>query len=117
MRTSDDASRTSSARITDRSDNYNMAHRSSNRRQRRGAIRDRAGKPEEPRSNGGLRRESSPMISELLREGQEILVQVSKEPLGKKGARITSHIALPGTISRLHADRRSRRRFAQDRIR
>jgi ribonuclease G len=36
------------------------------------------------------------MISELLREGQEILVQVSKEPLGKKGARITSHIALPG---------------------
>jgi ribonuclease G len=36
------------------------------------------------------------MISELLREGQEILVQVAKEPLGKKGARITSHIALPG---------------------
>jgi len=36
------------------------------------------------------------MIAELLREGQEILVQVSKEPLGKKGARITSHIALPG---------------------
>jgi ribonuclease G len=37
-----------------------------------------------------------PMISDLLRAGQEILVQVSKEPLGKKGARITSHIALPG---------------------
>ena len=36
------------------------------------------------------------MIADLLREGQEILVQVSKEPLGKKGARITSHIALPG---------------------
>ncbi len=36
------------------------------------------------------------MISDLLSEGQEILVQVSKEPLGKKGARITSHIALPG---------------------
>ena len=36
------------------------------------------------------------MISDLLKEGQEILVQVSKEPLGKKGARITSHIALPG---------------------
>ena len=35
-------------------------------------------------------------ISELLKEGQEILVQVSKEPLGKKGARITSHVALPG---------------------
>jgi ribonuclease G len=36
------------------------------------------------------------LIADLLREGQEILVQVSKEPLGKKGARITSHIALPG---------------------
>jgi ribonuclease G len=35
-------------------------------------------------------------ISELLKEGQEILVQIAKEPLGAKGARITSHIALPG---------------------
>jgi Rne/Rng family ribonuclease len=35
-------------------------------------------------------------ISEVLREGQEILVQIAKEPLGTKGARITSHIALPG---------------------
>ena len=39
---------------------------------------------------------SQPLISDLLREGQEILVQVAKEPLGRKGARITSHIALPG---------------------
>ncbi|MGD0920495.1 MAG: Rne/Rng family ribonuclease [Terriglobia bacterium] len=35
-------------------------------------------------------------ISDLLKEGQEILVQIAKEPLGTKGARITSHIALPG---------------------
>jgi len=35
-------------------------------------------------------------ISELLKPGQEIIVQIAKEPLGKKGARITSHIALPG---------------------
>jgi len=35
-------------------------------------------------------------ISELLKEGQEIIVQIAKEPLGQKGARITSHIALPG---------------------
>jgi ribonuclease G len=35
-------------------------------------------------------------ISELLKEGQEILVQIAKEPLGTKGARITSHVALPG---------------------
>ncbi|MDW8353375.1 MAG: Rne/Rng family ribonuclease [Bryobacterales bacterium] len=39
---------------------------------------------------------SGPSITELLREGQEILVQIAKEPLGQKGARITSHIALPG---------------------
>jgi ribonuclease G len=48
------------------------------------------------------KRESRPgnnqpvQISKLLKEGQEILVQISKEPLGTKGARITSHIALPG---------------------
>jgi ribonuclease G len=35
-------------------------------------------------------------IETLLREGQEIMVQVAKEPIGKKGARVTSHIALPG---------------------
>jgi ribonuclease G len=35
-------------------------------------------------------------IADLLKEGQEILVQIAKEPLGTKGARITSHIALPG---------------------
>jgi Rne/Rng family ribonuclease len=37
-----------------------------------------------------------PIISELLKQGQEILVQIAKEPIAKKGARITSHIALPG---------------------
>jgi ribonuclease G len=36
------------------------------------------------------------MITDLLREGQEILVQIAKEPIAQKGARITSHIALPG---------------------
>ncbi len=35
-------------------------------------------------------------IEDLLQEGQELLVQISKEPLGTKGARITSHISLPG---------------------
>src|SRR5437899_10668878 len=35
-------------------------------------------------------------IEELLRKGQEILVQVSKEPLGTKGARVTSFVSLPG---------------------
>ena len=35
-------------------------------------------------------------IADLLREGQEILVQVSKDTIAGKGARITSHITLPG---------------------
>ena len=37
-----------------------------------------------------------PAISELLKPGQELLCQIAKEPIAKKGARITSHIALPG---------------------
>ncbi len=50
---------------------------------------------------GGGRRPSAqtqdlPIISDLLKQGQEILVQIAKEPIAKKGARITSHIALPG---------------------
>ena len=36
------------------------------------------------------------LISEMLKPGQDVVVQIAKEPLGKKGARITSHVALPG---------------------
>jgi ribonuclease G len=66
----------------------------------------RAPRPRPDRQRGGRRgggrrfprRQSQdiPKISDLLKEGQEILVQIAKEPIGKKGARITSHIALPG---------------------
>ncbi len=35
-------------------------------------------------------------ISDLLKEGQEIMVQVAKEPIARKGARVTSYVALPG---------------------
>ncbi len=64
-------------------------------------------------------------IEELLSEGQEILVQVSKEPLGTKGTRITSHISLPGRylvfmptvdhvgISRRIKDEKERRRLRE----
>jgi ribonuclease G len=45
---------------------------------------------------GEPRREPSAPIEELLHRGQSVLVQVSKEPLGTKGARITSFISLPG---------------------
>jgi ribonuclease G len=43
----------------------------------------------------GSRREP-PKIDTLLREGQEIVVQVAKEPIGTKGARIVSQISIPG---------------------
>ncbi len=46
--------------------------------------------------SSGKYRGSQPTITELLTEGQEIIVQIAKEPIAKKGARITSHIALPG---------------------
>ncbi len=42
------------------------------------------------------RRPSSMTIEELLQEGQEIIVQVAKEPIGTKGARVTSYVTLPG---------------------
>ncbi|HKZ80658.1 MAG TPA: Rne/Rng family ribonuclease, partial [Pyrinomonadaceae bacterium] len=50
------------------------------------------------RGSRGFQRKDrhQPAITDLLREGQEILVQIAKEPIAKKGARITSHIALPG---------------------
>ena len=37
----------------------------------------------------------TPGISELLHDGQEVVVQVVKDPLGTKGARVTTHISLP----------------------
>jgi ribonuclease G len=43
--------------------------------------------------NGGGR---SQAIEEMLEAGQDVLAQVVKEPLGQKGARITSHVSLPG---------------------
>jgi ribonuclease G len=66
-------------------------------RPRPGYDRQRGG----GRRGGGRRfprreQQEVPKISDLLKEGQEILVQIAKEPIAKKGARITSHIALPG---------------------
>jgi ribonuclease G len=65
-------------------------------RERGGRDRDRDQRRDQ-RSHRGQRRERhQPAITDLLSEGQEILVQIAKEPIAKKGARITSHIALPG---------------------
>lgn len=42
--------------------------------------------------------EEVPSITKLLKKGQEIMVQVVKEPIGTKGARLTTHISLPGRV-------------------
>src|SRR6266849_3488200 len=47
-----------------------------------------------PRNRDEVRQQ--PKIEDLLKEGQEILVQVVKEPLGTKGARLTSHVTMAG---------------------
>ncbi|MDD3619212.1 MAG: Rne/Rng family ribonuclease [Desulfobulbaceae bacterium] len=39
--------------------------------------------------------QAQPGIGDLLKEGQNVLVQISKEPIGTKGARLTCHITLP----------------------
>lgn len=49
--------------------------------------------PEEIRERNQKQRKP---IEKLLREGQQIVVQVSKEPLGTKGARVTTYLSLPG---------------------
>ncbi|MBN2645763.1 MAG: Rne/Rng family ribonuclease [Desulfuromonadaceae bacterium] len=65
-----------------------------------------------------------PPIEDLLQEGQEILVQIAKEPLGTKGARITSHISLPGrhlvympTIDHIGISRRIENEDEKERLR
>jgi ribonuclease G len=70
---------------------------------RRRGRHGRGGRDFPPGGGQGPRRDAprsgnhqTMQIAELLKEGQEILVQIAKEPLGRKGARITSHIALPG---------------------
>ena len=68
----------------DRRPNY----RDRNRRGGPGGRRNFRSRP----NNG----RNQPLITDLLKEGQEVLIQIAKEPIGKKGARITSHIALPG---------------------
>jgi Rne/Rng family ribonuclease len=59
----------------------------------------RGGRPHQAPQHGHPRHEQHrrpQLISEMLKAGEEIIVQIAKEPLGKKGARITSHVALPG---------------------
>jgi Rne/Rng family ribonuclease len=65
--------------------------------QARGGRRDRDSSGSgSARAGSRGERGPEPKIEELLKEGQEIIVQVAKEPLGTKGARLTSHATMPG---------------------
>jgi ribonuclease G len=55
---------------------------------------DEAPRPRRRGRNGQGRQ--PPSIDTLVREGQEIVVQVAKDPIGTKGARITSHVSIAG---------------------
>jgi ribonuclease G len=72
---------------------------------------DEAPKPKSGRMS--KRAAASRKIEDLVREGQEILVQIVKEPVGLKGARVTGYLTLPGrhsvlmpTIDRIGVSRR-----------
>lgn len=108
------------AKVRHRPRKGEMATRRGGRGRRRGTYRTRAAASTEPSLGVEERRDEEiyepqepaplprpalarpgdrftrPVITDLLREGQEIIVQIAKEPIGQKGARITSHVALPG---------------------
>lgn len=77
-----------------------LSQREGNRRPALGRGDRRGGRANNDRGRGGRRQSVQtmdlPAINDLLKPGQEVLVQIAKEPIAKKGARITSHIALPG---------------------
>jgi len=57
---------------------------------------EEGGGEHKPRKRRSRRARERQRIEDLLSRGDEILVQVSKAPIGTKGARITTHISLPG---------------------
>ncbi len=81
---------------------------------------DHGGKAPPPR-----RHEPEARIQDVVKEGQEIMVQAAKEPMGTKGARVTSYISLPGrylvfmptydkvAVSRRIGNERERRRLRE----
>jgi Rne/Rng family ribonuclease len=106
--------RRDSARIgSDPRSRFQRPHRGGRDRGGRHDRRDRGGRGRFDRRGGGghghghghghhrhhgghIPQRRPQLISEMLKPGQDVVVQIAKEPLGKKGARITSHVALPG---------------------
>ena len=92
---------------------------------------DKLSSDDDEDGNGGGRNRGEPRgerpqpkIEELLKEGQEIIVQVVKEPLGTKGARLTSHVTMPGrflvfmpTVDHIGVSRKIESREERSRLR
>ncbi|HEY3450855.1 MAG TPA: Rne/Rng family ribonuclease, partial [Myxococcales bacterium] len=100
------------------------------REQREPRDQQRGGGEREERRNGhGHNGHDKPQkkmanIQDLLKVGQEIIVQVAKDPIGTKGARVTSHISLPGrhlvfmpTVDHVGISRRIERESERRRLR
>ena len=60
------------------------------------AVEPIAADPDDEAAPIPRRRAPLPPIEERLSKGAELMVQVAKEPIGSKGARVTAHISLPG---------------------
>jgi len=52
--------------------------------------------PSEVAQEKKRRKHGKVQIQDLIKEGQDVMVQISKDPIGNKGARVTSHVSLPG---------------------
>lgn len=70
--------------------------RGKDRAGRSGSGRDRDRRAGSSSSKPTSRVSRSVPITEVVKEGDEVIVQISKEPIGTKGARVTSHVSLPG---------------------
>lgn len=46
----------------------------------------------------GFQDDRAPKISDCVREGDEVLVQVVKDPIGEKGARLSANVTIPGRL-------------------
>lgn len=60
------------------------------------AAKAEAPAPRKPRGRGRRPRKEPPQIQDVLKRGQSIIVQVSKEPISTKGPRVTAQVSLAG---------------------
>ena len=108
-----------------RSGGESSDHGEGKSRRRRGGQKAGGGAKDANRSNGDRRvpRANRPTIDQLLKRGQEVVVQITKEGIGTKGPTLTTYVSLPGRclvlmpslpkcgVSRKIEDGRERRRL------